>query len=1165
MRVLTTLLLIALSIIAATVIFSKESQKQLFDPILLAPPAGGRSALDRNSDDPLEAVSSLPPGTSLRWYGFYDPFSGAAVEGDMWTFDHGALDPLEGWTTNDSTENDFVAWRRITPGIWSGHGNIPSAPISAGTGSVWMGFFEDEAAHVGFEAGLGYGNGWCQQMRTPGFVSGSGSATLSFDYFYDMELFFDTLHVILEQGGSRTPIAAFSGKSGSPGSPVHFSQSMSPVVLDTFNILFEFRTDMSYSDQDSLYTTDLSAFGMDNVDLQGSSLTTAGPSPPYDFEADMSGFIANACEGVGTFLGVNDIAFYSLASPGCGMSGNVIELHDASYQHPGRQEEMIRSPSVPLPQAGGPFNVFADYDAFGDLDLSAITPWNNAWSYYPWVCPVCADSTWSPPEGMGTNYVGTTDPPCFRFRSFATDTASGQSVWGSGKLVPDDADSVRFFLHISNWTNNVAAVPAPLFDNIRVGVSNRATMLHVPSPTYTTIQSAINVADEGDTVLVRSGVYTGAGNKDLYFTGLNIVLMSEDGPEATVIDCEGMGRAMEILTAQDTSTMVIGFTFRNGDGAGADGGGVYVDAPVIFADCVFDSNSTNMIGGGASVFGSARFLGCRFMHNSSSDQGGGVSVMWGDPVFVDCYFEKNDAAVTGGGVAVGGGNPQFFNCYVDSNTTPIDGGGVYINGGTPIFEGCHIRGNDALLNGGGVFAIGTAGAFFGCEISFNTTFQYGAGVMNYGDIELHGCDILENNSVDAGGGVYIAGGSPMFDACQIRGNFSFDDGGGVVVTGSSAATFSGCLIGGNDALLNGGGIFVYSADPLFFECEISGNETMSNGTWGGGVMATSGSFIQCDIVNNVSNANGGGISVPFGAPSFQDCLIAGNDAAEGGGGIAVSDTSAPDFVRCVITGNRAQYEGGGVLVEMESAAPPGFTGCTIADNYAGGGGGGGLRVVNDVVTPLTLELSRTIVWGNCSAGPGAQVFVTSNPPDGGVAFICSDVDSTGMDSDANGVILYVTDNIFENPWLCQPVDCSLAPNVAGDYTLRNASPCLASKSPCSQLIGALDGGCAATGVGGDEVASLPTEYSLLQNAPNPFNPVTRIAFEIPRSGLVQLSVYNVTGTLIRTLVNETLPRAKHTVLWDGSDESGRSVASGVYFYRLETAGFAETKKMMLLK
>jgi hypothetical protein len=94
---------------------------------------------------------------------------------------------------------------------------------------------------------------------------------------------------------------------------------------------------------------------------------------------------------------------------------------------------------------------------------------------------------------------------------------------------------------------------------------------------------------------------------------------------------------------------------------------------------------------------------------------------------------------------------------------------------------------------------------------------------------------------------------------------------------------------------------------------------------------------------------------------------------------------------------------------------------------------------------------------------------------------------------------------------------------------------------------------------------LPERYALHQNAPNPFNPTTIIGFDMLDSGPVRLSVFDVSGRLVRTLVDERMPAARHQILWDGRDDRGLSVASGVYLYRLETRSFRATKKMILLK
>jgi hypothetical protein len=90
-------------------------------------------------------------------------------------------------------------------------------------------------------------------------------------------------------------------------------------------------------------------------------------------------------------------------------------------------------------------------------------------------------------------------------------------------------------------------------------------------------------------------------------------------------------------------------------------------------------------------------------------------------------------------------------------------------------------------------------------------------------------------------------------------------------------------------------------------------------------------------------------------------------------------------------------------------------------------------------------------------------------------------------------------------------------------------------------------------------------FTLSQNQPNPFNPSTRIAFSLSRRALARLSIYDVNGARVATLVDGELPAGAHTVAWNGTDGRGETVASGVYYYRLDVGNDSATKSMVLLK
>ena len=96
-------------------------------------------------------------------------------------------------------------------------------------------------------------------------------------------------------------------------------------------------------------------------------------------------------------------------------------------------------------------------------------------------------------------------------------------------------------------------------------------------------------------------------------------------------------------------------------------------------------------------------------------------------------------------------------------------------------------------------------------------------------------------------------------------------------------------------------------------------------------------------------------------------------------------------------------------------------------------------------------------------------------------------------------------------------------------------------------------------------AAIPSAPMVSQNYPNPFNPSTTIDYSIPQGARVRLAVYDVRGALVKTLVDADKSAGPHAVEWDGRNDGGQRVGSGIYFYRLEAPGATLTKKMVFLK
>lgn len=95
--------------------------------------------------------------------------------------------------------------------------------------------------------------------------------------------------------------------------------------------------------------------------------------------------------------------------------------------------------------------------------------------------------------------------------------------------------------------------------------------------------------------------------------------------------------------------------------------------------------------------------------------------------------------------------------------------------------------------------------------------------------------------------------------------------------------------------------------------------------------------------------------------------------------------------------------------------------------------------------------------------------------------------------------------------------------------------------------------------------TIPQSKTYLTNYPNPFNPSTTISFSIPEESHAKLSVYNIKGQKVKQLVNELLPAGEHSAIWNGTDDNGKSVSSGIYFYKLRIGDYEKTRKMILMK
>jgi len=435
-----------------------------------------------------------------------------------------------------------------------------------------------------------------------------------------------------------------------------------------------------------------------------------------------------------------------------------------------------------------------------------------------------------------------------------------------------------------------------------------------------TIQDAINVADDGDVILVASGVYNASGavvdgvsNRVALLKPVTVQAVS--GPGATVI-CGvpyDFSANVALRCAWLTNGAELhGFTLSNGSGLSAatdlparHGAGVLMNGGGLLSNCIITANN-----------------------GFSQLRGGGVYCHMGGAVY-DSLVVSNNAFTGGGAYCFSAGS--LVRCALTDNRAAggsgCEGGGVCMSGGG--LHDCIVAGNYAQGSGGGVFVYSYA-ALSGCLIASNVTADTlggGGGVHLYLNGLVSNCTLTANRA-HFGGGIYSRRRSAFVD-CSVSGNHATRGGGFYSPDGG---TLRGCRVAGNTAM-NGAGVYAEAAAVTVALCRITGNTATNNG---GGVYCASGaSLFSCLIAyNSASNTAGACTSraarhatAPLPATTRQTAVACMPSTAR---------SSTRYFITTLAAANENWSLGSGVLMILySSTAPlgglPDGTGCIGAD------------------------------------------------------------------------------------------------------------------------------------------------------------------------------------------------------------------------------------------